>query len=200
MIRLKPKAKLPPVPDVSRAKGYVDRVKALIEQQKELGGDISDVCTEAKQNAGLDPATIRFTAREMLMDAAKRTERDEKRDQYLHAVGLAVAAVQSGEMSARQAAKLYSIGKTSVYNALSVREVSADWVDFEYTPVREMVADDLGDPLLVIDKPRAQFREKIRAAVGDRPLKVTPALIDTRTPAEIMGDLPPFLRRERVRA
>ena len=169
------RVKKPRPADVSRASGYIDRVKRLIEQQKELGADISDVCTEAKQNAGLDPTVIRFTARELLMDATKRRERDEKRADYLHAVGLAVEAVRSGEMSAREAAKVYNIGKTSIYKELSVREVSADWVDFEYTPIREMTADDLGDPLLVIDKPRAQFREKVRTLVGGRPFKFTPA-------------------------
>lgn len=169
---IKAKAKLPRTADVSRAKGYVDRVKALIEQQKEIGGDISDVCTEAKEIAGLEPTMIRFAAREMLIDKAKRDERNEKRDLYLHAVGLAVAAVESGEVSVRQAAKIYSIGKTSVYNALAVRDVSATvemtaddlgTLDLAQNDIqREMTADDLGDPMWVTDKPRAQFREKIR--------------------------------------
>lgn len=159
-----------PIPaDVSRAKGYVERIKRLIEQQKEIGGDISDVCTEAKENAGLDPTTLRFAAREWLMDEDKRSERDAKREQYLHAVGLAVAAVESGEVSARQAAKIYNIGKSSVYKALSVREVSAVEMTADdlgvVKPVPEMVADDLGDWRWIDRRKRAdaEFAEKIRA-------------------------------------
>lgn len=163
------KAKKPRPADVSRAKGYIDRAAAIITQQKELGADLSDICTEAKQNAGLDPTVIRFAARESLIEKSKRTERDEKRAQYLHAMGLAIAAVESGEVSARQSAKIYGIGKSSLYKELAVREVSTDHRVMGLCDLgipmsaREMTADDLGDPLWVVDKPRAQFREKVRA-------------------------------------
>lgn len=130
-------AKKPRPADTLRVKPYVERVKALMLEQKALSGDVSDVCKEAKEVAGLDPTTLRFVAREALMDKDKKAERDSKREEYLHALGLAVAAVESGELSARQSAKLYSIGKTSLYKELGVRALSATH--------REMEAGDLGE-------------------------------------------------------
>lgn len=214
MIKAKPKGKLRAAPAHDQAKGYVDRVKRLLEQQKELGADISQVCSEAKETASLEPALIRFAARELLIDADKRAERDEKRHQYLHVVGLAVAAVESGEMSARQAAKIYSIGKTSIYKELAVREVSAvemteadlgEWLpphDGETGELpREMTADDLGDPLLVTDKDRGRFRDKVRTlAAGIKPIIVEAVTVDTRAFDEIAGEMPSHLRRERTAA
>lgn len=132
------KRKAPRPADGTRIKPYVERVAALIVQQKGIGSDISDVCSEAKDVAGLDPTTLRFAARESLMDKAKRDERNDKRDQYLHALGLAVAAVESGEMSARQSAKIFNIGKSSIYKALAVHDVSTGELP------RDMVEGDLG--------------------------------------------------------
>lgn len=129
-------AKKPRPADTLQVKPYVERVKALLLEQKAIGSDVTDVCKEAKEVAGLDPTTLRFVAREALMDKDKRADRDSKREQYLHALGLAVAAVESGELSARESAKLYSIGKTSIYKEMSVRALSAN--------AREMVADDIG--------------------------------------------------------
>jgi uncharacterized protein (UPF0335 family) len=121
----KRKKAIHPVFDPLKAKRYAERVKALMIERKALNEDISEVCAEAKDD-GLEPTFIRFAAGEALKDEAERNARDEKRSLYLHALGLAVHAVESGEMSARQAAKIYKIGKSSVYKELSVREVSAD--------------------------------------------------------------------------
>jgi len=137
------KRKAPRPADVGQAKPFIERAAAVMTQQKELGSDLTDICSQAKETAGLDPTMIRFAARESLMDKAKRQERDDKREQYLHAVGLAVAAVESGEVSVRKAAKLYSIGKTSVYKALGVRAVSADPETGELP--RDMVEGDIGE-------------------------------------------------------
>jgi len=136
MIRAKIEKKKPRAADTLKVKPYVDRVKALMLEQKAIGAGVTDVCKEAKEVAGLDPTTLRFAAREALMDKDKRAERDSRREEYLHALGLAVAAVESGELSARESAKLYSIGKTSIYKEMSVRALSAT--------AREMVADDIG--------------------------------------------------------
>jgi uncharacterized protein (UPF0335 family) len=167
-----------------RIKSYVNRVKSLVEEQKALGVDISEVCKEAKKD-GLDPTTLRFAAREALMDSAKRADRDGKRDQYLHALGLAVAAVESGELSARQSAKVFGIGKTSIYNALSVREVSA---------ARELADGDLGEwepPRPTTKKAEQTFgetlREKMEAAglsvcTGVQPSNAAPDPDDDMTP------------------
>lgn len=199
------KAKQPRPADVSRAKGYIDRVKALIEQQKGLGSDISVVCAEAKDNAGLDPTVIRFAAREMLLDAVKRSERDEKRASYLHAIGLAVEAVQSGEMSARQASRVYGIGKTSIYKELSVREVSAVEMTADdlgtVDPIREMIEDDLGDPMLILNPWRAKLRAiKPKSAPDLPPSSASEFRVaaDTRDFQQIAGVIPDFLKRARA--
>ena len=121
----RPGLKKPRPADTLQVKPYVERAKALMLEQKALGADLTDVCREAKEVAGLDPTTLRFVAREALMDKDKRAERDSRREEYLHALGLAVAAVESGELSARESAKLYSIGKTSIYKEKAVRALSA---------------------------------------------------------------------------
>lgn len=132
MIKVKPKKKTVPAYDAAKAKAYADRVKALLVERSTINHDISQVCEEAKED-GCEPALIRYVAREMMLDDDVRRERDEKRARYLHAVGLAVEAVKSGELSARQAAKIYSIGKTSIYKEMGVRAMSAN---------REMLAAD----------------------------------------------------------
>lgn len=195
--------------DARKAKGYIDRVRQLLENQKSIATDISEVCGEAKGN-GLEPVYIRYAAREAMIDAAERSERDAKRAMYLHAVGLAVEAVESGEMSAREAASVYGVGKTSVYKALSVRELSAnremtaddlgEWLpnhDSETGELpREMTADDLGDPLLVIDRSRAEFREKVRViAASLKPAEVAPV---APAPTDDQLVIPERLRRERA--
>lgn len=156
-------AKKPRPADTLKVKPYVDRVKALMLEQKAIGADVTDVCKEAKEIAGLDPTTLRFAAREALMDKDKRAERDSKREEYLHALGLAVAAVESGELSARESAKLYSIGKTSIYKEMSVRALSAN--------DREMVADDIGQWLPPHDPDTGEVIE----AKVDTPTSILPS-------------------------
>ena len=107
----------------AKLKSYVDRVKALIAQQKEIGADITQVCKDAKDD-DFEPAMIRFAARELLMDSAKRNARDDKRHHYLHAVGLAVDMVSNGDVSLREAAKACGVSKSSIHRALSVPAVS----------------------------------------------------------------------------
>ncbi len=64
------------------------RVKALLLEQKAIGSDVTDVCREAKEVAGLDPTTLRFVAREALMDKDKRAERDQQTaNEILTAIG-----------------------------------------------------------------------------------------------------------------
>jgi uncharacterized protein (UPF0335 family) len=79
-------------------------------------------------------------------------------------------------------------------NAAAVEMTDADLGTAE--PVREMVADDIGDPLLLVDKPRAEFKARVRAiaaSVKVAPSPVGPVLTDA-PPAEI-PDPPPFLDR-----
>lgn len=164
-------AKKPRPADTLRVKPYVERVKALMLEQKATGSAVTDVCREAKEVAGLDPTTLRFVAREALMDKDKRAERDSKREEYLHALDLAVAAVESGELSARQSAKLYSIGKTSLYKELGVRALSA---------TREMEAGDIGEWLPEHDKTTGEI---VEASQGLVPATSATAQVAATTPS-----------------
>lgn len=171
-------AKKPRHADTQRVKPYVERVKALMLEQKAIGSDVTDVCREAKEVAGLDPTTLRFVAREALMDKDKRAERDSKREEYLHALGLAVAAVESGELSARESAKLYSIGKTSLYKELGVRALSAN---------REMVAADfeMHDADGVIEVPADSYAIERGAIRNEGPAVVSATRPATNPSAEV---------------
>jgi uncharacterized protein (UPF0335 family) len=180
----------------AKLKSYVERVKTLIEQQKTLGADITQLCRDAKEAEDFEPAMIRFAARELLMDDDKRTTRDDKRHRYLHAVGLAADMVSNGDVSLREAAKVCGVSKSSVHRALAVPALSQDVPDFEYVPIREMAADDLGDPLLVIDKSRAQFKEKVRSIAAS--VNTQRGYINSPQPQPVEEDtleFPPFLRR-----
>jgi uncharacterized protein (UPF0335 family) len=197
----------PPPYDPHKAKSYIDRVRRVMEDRKVLSEDISEICGEAKSD-GLEPTFIRFAAREGMIDTAERNARDEKRAMYLHAVGLAVEAALSGEMSAREAAKVYGVGKSNVYKLMAVHAMSThrDMVDGdigEWLPThdaetgelpREMTADDLGDPVLLTDPPRAQFRAQVRAIAAT----LTPIVPEPVKPAVVEDDLeiPEGLRRE----
>lgn len=127
----KAKAKAAPA-NADRLKSFIERYEKLAEERKAVGGDMADVLSEAK-GAGYDVKTIRFVVQERAMDAAKRAERDDLRDTYLHALGMAVAAVSNGDMSLREAAKANGVSKSSIHRALPVPALS-----------QEMTADDLG--------------------------------------------------------
>lgn len=184
----------------AKLKSYVERVKSLIEQQKTIGADITQVCKDAKDDDDLEPALIRFAARELLIDDDKRTERDDKRHRYLHAVGLAADMVSNGEVSLREAAKVCGVSKSSVHRALAVPAVSQEWTEADlgtYEPMREMVADDLGDPLLITNP----FRAKVKAIASA--VKVRPEVGPVAPPSEGTQEWPEhpsFLRRVSVPA
>ena len=202
---IKAKKKSYPAYDAAKAKSYADRVKALLIERGTINIDISQVCDEAKED-GCEPALIRYVARELMIDDDVRKERDEKRARYLHAVGLAVEAVKSGEMSARQAAKVYSIGKSSVYKGMAVRELSAD---------REMVAEDF-ELLPSHDADGVITETEIAAPQGASPgtPQAAEASTSAATPApdggggvgpisddtmrSVMPEIPPFLRAART--
>jgi uncharacterized protein (UPF0335 family) len=175
----------------AKLKSLVERVKTLLEEQTAIGADITQACKDAKEaDPDLEPAMIRFAARELLMDEAKRNERDDKRARYLHAIGLAVEMVSNGDVSLRQAAKATGVSKSSIHKALAVHEVSTDH--------REMVTDDLGDPLWIVDKDRARFRDRVRAiAAKVKTLPELDAALDTLLPEDDLI-IPDFLRRVRA--
>jgi uncharacterized protein (UPF0335 family) len=198
-----------------RLKAFIERIEKVETDQQGNAEAKRDIYKEAK-DAGFDARTIRWAVSERKLSAADRAERDDLRDTYAHALGLAVDAVLSGEMSARDAATMYGVGKTSVYKEIGVRALSAQhremtmgdlaptrWVGkwgsencdevMLIAQPRKMTADDLGDPLLVIDKPRAQFREKVRAIAAS--IKAPPPVEMVAAPEWDDLAIPPFLRR-----
>ena len=70
-----------------RLKSFVERIEALEEERKAIGGDIRDVYAEAK-GVGYDVKTMRWAVQERRLEAAKKAERDALRDTYAHALQL----------------------------------------------------------------------------------------------------------------
>lgn len=193
----------------SRIKSFSDRINRLMDDRDDVGSDIRDVYQEVK-SAGYKPRALR----KVIADQRRKAdpEHDAEVERYRVALGLAVEAVKSGEMSARAAAKVYGIGKTSVYKELAVRDLSAvemtaddlgEWLpphDEETgEPPCEMTADDLGDFLLI---KRRFFREEIgdtvRRLIVEKGIKVSaqdPIMVDRREFDEIAGPIPEHLRR-----
>lgn len=177
-----------------KLKSLVERIERLEEERKAIGGDVKDIYTEAK-GVGYDAPALRRLVSWRRLDAADRAEREALDETYRNALGMAVEMVSNGDMSLRQAAKATGVSKSSIHKALAVHEVSTDH--------REMAEEDLGDPLWVVDRDRAKFKEKVRAIAAT--VKV-PALSDDEVIAlaeaatAAIDDLtiPSFLKRERV--
>lgn len=70
-----------------RLKSFVERIERVEEEQKALAGDKKDIYLEAK-SVGYDVKTIRWIIQERKMDAADRSERNDLRDIYAHALGV----------------------------------------------------------------------------------------------------------------
>jgi uncharacterized protein (UPF0335 family) len=193
-----------------RLKSFIERIEKMEEEQAAIAADKRDIYSEAK-GVGYDVKTIRWVVQERKADAADRDERDTLRDTYAHALGMAVNLVDAG-MSLRQAEAITGVSKSSIQRARAVPDCPIvemhddDLGKLEIvlsevqTDAREMVADDLGDPLLITNPFRA--RVKAIAASVSRPKApaasdtvIARAPIDTRTPAEIMGEMPAHLRR-----
>lgn len=131
------KGKLGPL-STDRIKSFVERYEKLAEEKHAVSGDMKDVLAEAK-GVGYDPKTIKWLVGERKLETSVREERDALRDTYAHALGIAVDLVQVEGLSLRQAAKQTGVSKSSLHRALAVPEVS-----------REMVADDLAYPVVVV--------------------------------------------------
>lgn len=70
-----------------RLKSFVERIVRLMEEREEIGGDITDVFSEAK-GIGYDAATMRKVIRIFRMDAADRAAEAEQLALYMDALGL----------------------------------------------------------------------------------------------------------------
>lgn len=70
-----------------RLKSFVERIEKVEEEQKDLAEAKRDIYIEAKA-AGYDTKTIRWVVQERKMNAADRSERNDLRDIYAHALGV----------------------------------------------------------------------------------------------------------------
>lgn len=118
------KVKAGPV-NADRLKSFVERIERLEEEKKALQGDIKDIYAEVK-SVGYDVKTTRKVVLLRQMDAAARAEQEALLDVYKHALGMAVDAVRSGELSLREAGRKYNVSKSSVHRGLAVPDVSHD--------------------------------------------------------------------------
>jgi uncharacterized protein (UPF0335 family) len=139
----------------AKLKSLVERAEKIIEERKAVSSDLKDIFTEAK-SAGYDVRTMRGIIKERDMDAADRAEREALMDAYRHALDMVAASVSNGDMSLREAARQSGFSKSAIHRA------SHQMRDGVSGTAREMVADDLGDPLWVVDRDRAKFRERIK--------------------------------------
>jgi uncharacterized protein (UPF0335 family) len=68
-------------------KGFVERIERLMEEKKQLQGDIRDIFAEAKSN-GFDVKALRAVIKLRAQDDAERKEHAAIVDTYSHAVGI----------------------------------------------------------------------------------------------------------------
>lgn len=206
-----------------RLKSFIDRIEKLMEEAKAIRGDVKDVFSEAKgvgydvktmrkliQIRAMDSADR--AEQEALLDtylyalgmdtgglAREPTEEEleERAGRVVAEVDRCMELVEGGKLpkiAAIQELIGCSLGKASKLRGLVEERISRSEPKMRENEIgREMTADDLGDPLLVIDKPRGQFREKVRAIAAS--IK-TPEPIEAMPVAEIeMPPIPQFLRR-----
>jgi uncharacterized protein (UPF0335 family) len=77
----------------SQLRSFVERIERLEEEKKGIADDIRDVYAEAKGN-GFDTKVLRKVIALRKKDAAERQEEEAILDLYLHALGMAPAALQ----------------------------------------------------------------------------------------------------------
>lgn len=209
---------------VALAEAHKEDVAAVIEDAKEAEVDTSalrrlaswkrkDAVKRAEQEA-LDEQ-YRFLAGELPEPAALPTEGELAEAAALFGEGKSVREVSAAlKISVGKAHQLkvkasaFSVHQkmnVNIVNASAPVEMTAEdigqWLpphDEEtgelIEPPREMVADDLGDPLLITNP----FRAKIRAAAAGikrAPVVRHPQALDNRSWDEIVGERPDFLRR-----
>jgi uncharacterized protein (UPF0335 family) len=195
-------------------KSAVDRIETLEEERRAIGSDVRDVYGEVKDKG--------FNAKALRKIISERRQKDAKEiadamDGYRVALGMAVEAVRDG-MSLDAASEEYGFSRSSIHRAShwprnddsGMTEMTAgdlgEWLPPHDAGTgelpREMTADDLGDPLWVVDRDRAKFKEKIKRIASTLKPAQEVGAGDTRGKADTGIDLtiPPFLRRERVTA
>ncbi|MDQ0326100.1 uncharacterized protein (UPF0335 family) [Rhodopseudomonas julia] len=77
-------------------RAFIERIERLEEEKKTLSEDIREVYAEAKGN-GFDTKVMRQVVRLRKQDAAERQEQEAILDLYMHALGMAPAALDDDE-------------------------------------------------------------------------------------------------------
>jgi uncharacterized protein (UPF0335 family) len=174
----------------AKLKSLVERAEKIIEERKAVSSDLKDIFSEAK-GVGYEPRYVRKIIAERAMDASDLAEQEAVMDAYRHALGMVAASVSNGDMSLRQAARESGFSKSAIH-----REVSHQMRDSASGTV-EMTLEDLGDPLWIVDKDRARFRDRVRAiAAKVKTLPELDAALDTLPEDDLA--IPDFLRRVRA--
>jgi uncharacterized protein (UPF0335 family) len=206
-----------------RLKSFLERIERLLEERAGIQSDIKDIFSEAKgvgydvktmrrliqiraqdsaeraeQAALLDTYMHALGMGEGAAREPTEEELEERAGRIVAEVDRCMSLVVDGNLpkiASIQALIGCSLGKASKLRGL-VEERISRWNDVKREneiALREMTADDLGDPLLVIDKPRAQFREKVRAIAAS--IKAPPPVEMVAAPEWDDLAIPDFLRR-----
>ncbi|MBK1625025.1 DUF2312 domain-containing protein [Afifella marina] len=77
-------------------RAFIERIERLEEEKKTLSEDIREVYAEAKSN-GFDTKVMRQVVRLRKQDVAERQEQEAILDLYMHALGMAPAALDDDE-------------------------------------------------------------------------------------------------------
>lgn len=141
----------------TRLKSFVDRIEKVEADQRDRGADKRAVYDEVKE-AGYNAKALRKLIAERRQK--DRDEINEAMDGYRVALGMAVKAVRDG-MSLNGASEEYGFSRSAIHRASHCEENAVSGTG------REMIADDLGDPLLIRLKVRA-FAESVRVAAPGR--------------------------------
>lgn len=75
-------------------RAFIERIERLEEEKKTIADDIREVYAEAKGN-GFDTKVLRQVVRIRKQDAHERAEQEAILDLYMHALGMAPAAMDS---------------------------------------------------------------------------------------------------------
>lgn len=206
-----------------RLKSFLERIERLLEERAGIQSDIKDIFSEAKgvgydvktmrrliqiraQDSAerAEQAALLDTYMHALgMDGGAgreptEEELEERAGRIVAEVDRCMDLVVDGQLPKIEAIRATigcSLGKASKIRGMVEDRISR-WNDAKREneiALREMTEDDLGDPLLLIDKPRAQFREKVRAIAAS----IKPTVLAEIVPPPVDDDLaiPAFLDR-----
>lgn len=211
----------------SKLKSFVERIEKLEEEQRAIGVDKRAVYDDAKDADYNTKALRKLIAERRQKDREAVTEAmdgyrvalgmvaREVRDGSLSlddaadAYGFSRSAIHRASHCSEIASSGTAVKINSKATPASIiphsdvwKEISAACGPLEIVlseVQREMTAEDLGDPLWVIDKDRAKFKEKVRAIASSVKVQrvAEPA---PPAPVEDKLEIPSFLRRERIDA